>query len=298
MIMRVYKFLSTFFALSLLITFSLSVVAQDDGEIISPYFDFSYLKNSDDIRVLTARIYSADDLGIIPLPGLSVNFYTNMENPVLIGEAVTDEKGYAEFVLPSNLEIPVDEDGNWWFYGSFEGSENVEMSEGEVSVMDVNLSVELVEDEEGARVAILNAYTMADGGEVPVTDEDIYMFVPRMFSLLPIGEGYFEDGNTTIEFPEDIPGDAEGNLTVIIRFHDHWLFGNVERRVETQWGVPASHEVAGETRALWTEVAPTWMVITLTIMLIGVWGHYFFAIISLIRIKRSGKKHALEAGNK
>jgi hypothetical protein len=33
-----------------------------------------------------------------------------------------------------------------------------------------------------------------------------------------------------------------------------------------------------------------WMIITLSILLMGVWGHYFFAIISLIRIKIEAKR--------
>ena len=287
--MRIYRFAPMLFALSLFFAFSLNISAQEE-EVIYPYFDFTYLKNNEDQRVLTARIYSADDLGITPLAGLKINFYTNMEAPELIGEVLSDEKGYAEFIMDNNIEIPVDEDGNWWFYGEFEGNGSVEMTEGEVSVMDVNLTVELIDDGEGSKSAILKAYTMADGEEIPVTDEDVYLFVPTMFSLLQVSEGYFEEGVANIEFPDDVPGDEAGNLTVIARFHDHWLFGNVEKRVETRWGVPSSHDVAEETRALWTEVAPTWMIITLTIMLLGVWGHYIFAIISLVRIKRAGKR--------
>ena len=156
MIMRIYRFAPMLFALSLFFAFSLNISAQEE-EVIYPYFDFTYLKNNEDQRVLTARIFSADDLGITPLAGLKINFYTNIEVPELIGEALSDEKGYAEFILDNNIDIPVDEDGNWWFYGEFEGNGSVEMTEGEVSVMDVNLTMELIDGGVGSKSAILKA---------------------------------------------------------------------------------------------------------------------------------------------
>jgi hypothetical protein len=43
-------------------------------------------------------------------------------------------------------------------------------------------------------------------------------------------------------------------------------------------------------RELWTPIAPLWMIITLIIMLTGVWAHYIYAIIQLVLIKRSKNK--------
>jgi hypothetical protein len=82
----------------------------------------------------------------------------------------------------------------------------------------------------------------------------------------------------------------EGNLTIISKFEEHPVYGNVEVKAIKKWGVPASNSVPVAHRALWTKTAPRWMIITLSILLTGVWGHYLFAIISLIRIKRESKK--------
>lgn len=265
--------------------------AQDaeENEIQSPYMEFNYLKDTEGQRILDAKIFLAGELGLIPLKGLSVSFFTNMEEPELLGEVVTDEKGIARYIIPDGLQLHVDEDNNWWFYTEFEGNEKYEMTMEEISLIDVNLDMSLEEAEKG-KMIYLEAYTVQDGEKIPVSDEDIYIFVPTMFSLLPVAEGYFIDGKTEVEFPDDVPGDVEGNLTVIGRFNDHWQFANVEKRIETKWGVPSSHDVAESHRALWTQIAPRWMIVTLTIMLIGVWGHYLYAIISMIRIKRSQKK--------
>jgi len=287
-IMKLYKFV-----VSIILTFTcfLSIIAQDveEPEILSPYIEFKYLKNTEEQRILEAKIFLAGELGLIPIEGLPVKFYTNLEAPELLGDVLTDAKGIARYIIPGDHVLPLDEDNNWWFYAEFEGNEQYEMTMEELSIMDVNLNMRLDETED-SRMIYLEAYTIKDTAKVPVSDEDIYIFVPRMFSLLQVAEGYFIDGEAEVEFPDDVPGDQEGNLTVIGRFNDHWQFGNVEKRIETKWGVPASHDVAESHRALWTQIAPRWMIITLTIMLTGVWGHYLYAVISMIRIKRNEKK--------
>jgi hypothetical protein len=181
---------------------------------------------------------------------------------------------------------------SWWFYAEFEGNERISMVSAETTITDVNLDMTLNEDEDGSKSVTLNGYTYSDGEVINISGEEVYLFVPRMFSLLQVGSGILEDGTVTISFPDDIPGDADGNLAVIGRFHEHWQYGNVERRIISDWGVPASHEVAESYRALWTQIAPRWMIITLTILLLGVWGHYIFAIVSLVRIRRIAKRES------
>ncbi len=54
-----------------------------------------------------------------------------------------------------------------------------------------------------------------------------------MFSLLPIGEATLDEyGTASLEFPSDLPGDREGNLTIIARFEENPAFGNVEKKID------------------------------------------------------------------
>jgi len=265
-------------------------------EIISPFMDLKYLKDTDDQKILNARLYFYNDIGEVALPGITVKFYTSMEDPVLLGEAVTDDSGFAGFAIPGDANLPVNEEGMWWFYAESDGTDKVEMTMAEATVMDVNLSLEVSESEDEGRIVKIEAFRIEEGEKIPVAGEDIYLFVPRMFNLFLVAEGYLEDDGTIVfEFTEDIPGDAEGNLTILARFNDHWQFGNVEKRAVTSWGIPSSFDGAATHRALWTQVAPWWMIITLTILLAGVWGHYLFAIISIFRIWKEGKKLKKEA---
>jgi hypothetical protein len=144
------------------------------------------------------------------------------------------------------------------------------------------------------KTVTVTAQTLDNGKEVPVSGETVSVFVPRMFSNLVIGELTLDDaGTASLEFPSDLPGGKDGNLTIVAAFIDNSTYGNVEKRETIHWGVatdylPTSH------RALWTQRAPRWMIYTLSVLLAGVWGHYIFAIISLIRIRIEAKRKAKE----
>ena len=261
---------------------------------IEPYMEFSYWKNTHNVKLLKVKMSYFTEILQKPLEGLSIQFFSGEEENILLGESKTDKKGLAMFTINSNTTIPANEEGIMYFRAEYQGEENIFPASEEVYAKDVKLDMDLIQHE-GIRMIKLNATTMTEGEMVPVTDEDVYVYVPRMFSDLVVGEGYFEaDGTTEIEFPSDIPGDSLGNIVVVARFNDHYLYGNVEKRENVPWGVPSYHEGPGDVRTLWTQVAPKWMIITLSIMLAGVWGHYVYAIVSIIRIRKNGKNEKNE----
>jgi hypothetical protein len=163
----------------------------------------------------------------------------------------------------------------------------------ESTFKDVVLNMTLTEVD-SIKTVTVTAQTLDNGKEVPVSGETVSVFVPRMFSNLVIGELTLDDaGTASLEFPSDLPGGKDGNLTIVAAFIDNSTYGNVEKRETIHWGVatdylPTSH------RALWTQRAPRWMIYTLSVLLAGVWGHYIFAIISLIRIRIEAKRKAKE----
>jgi len=156
---------------------------------------------------------------------------------------------------------------------------------------DLVLNMSLTEVD-SIKTVTVTATTTEDGKEVPVAGETVSVFVPRMFSNLMIGDITLDDtGTGTLEFPSDLPGGKEGNLTIVAAFIDNATYGNVEKRQEIHWGIPTDY-LPTSHRALWTTRAPRWMIYTLSVLLAGVWGHYFYAILSLIRISRDAKKNA------
>ncbi|MDF1559552.1 MAG: hypothetical protein P1P83_05025 [Bacteroidales bacterium] len=279
------KYVSLFILVLLGPGSNLSATAVQDSKI-NPYMLFTYLKDTDSRQILQVKMTNITQVGEVPLPGLNIGFYNN---EALLGEAITDTEGNASCTIGSSLPLFASEDGSWPFSAIFEGDSLTEETYSELSIYDVDIQM-MLSEEEGERFVTLHATTLTSDGRVPVTGEEIGVYVPRMFSLLPVSIGMLdENGAFRIKFPDDMPGDSLGNLTVIGRFNDHYLFGNVERREEVRWGTEAEI-TAPVYRSLWSTLAPKWMIISLTIMLLGVWGHYTYVIINLFRIRKEGLK--------
>jgi hypothetical protein len=280
------KYVSLFILILLCPGSSLSATAVQDSKI-NPYMLFTYLKDTDSQQILHVKMTKITQVGEVPLPGLNIRFYNN---ETLLGEATTDTQGNASYTIGNSLPLFASEDGSWPFSATFDGDSLTEETYSELSINDVDIEMQVIE-EEGERIVTLHATTLTADGRVPVTEEEIGVYVPRMFSLLPVSIGMLdENGTFTIKFPDDIPGDSLGNLTVIGMFNDHYSFGNVERREDVRWGTEAVM-AAPAYRSLWSTLAPKWMIISLAVMLLGVWGHYTYVIINLFRIRKEGLKN-------
>lgn len=266
--------------------------AENGKEPIEPVMELAFLKATDGKIHLTATLVNYVDRNPIPLPGLEVIFKAGYDPEIELGRSITEDKGKALLVLEEDPALPGFEEGEVVYRSEFEGTDDIISAEAEVSVTPVTLEMKFSMVDSVGYVK-LKAYTMDGGEKVPVADEDVYVYVKRMFSDLPIGEDFLdENGEFEVEVPGDLPGNAVGDIEIIGRFNDHYMFGTVEKRETVRWGVPTQHKVPAAQRTLWTQIAPLWMIITLTIMLGGVWGHYTFVIISLFRIKRENRKAA------
>ncbi len=277
--------------LSALFFTTLCGLAQEK-EKITPTVTLQYLKNSEDQRILHAVLTYSKDRMEIPLQGFGISFFKGTGKE-LVTSVVTDSKGIATVEIGKDQKLASDSKGMWTFSSEFKGNDTIDACTAEVTVKDVILEVSLTGD--SIRTVTLRAFSLENGKEVPAKGEVVKVGVPRMFSQLPIGEVTLDDsGSGSLEFPSDLPGDKDGNLTIIAKFEENPTFGNVEKINIVKWGIPSDYTKPTVHRALWTKVAPRWMIITLTILLSGVWGHYLYAVISLVRIRIDARKKEKE----
>jgi hypothetical protein len=261
---------------------------------ISPYISLQYFKDTDNNTFLKTTLTYSKNRMELPLPGAKVLFYSGKRN---LGEITTDTKGIAFYSLKDKSDFSPDEKGLWPFSIVFEGNDSIGNGTAELLIRNASLTMELTEID-SIKTILLKAEKSENGKMIPVTGEALTVYVPRMFSFLPIGEATFdEEGNASLEFPADLPGDKEGKITLIARFEEHPEYGNIESKLTQNWGVPAASPSQVVHRALWTKTAPRWMIYSLSILLAGVWGHYLFAIISLVRIRKDAKRKEKEEDN-
>lgn len=266
---------------------------EEEVEKLDPNLQFSYYKYTDNSKALKAKLMARNDAGWYPIVNFIVQFYSVTDtSEVLLADVSTDKEGIAKLIIHQDYKLPMDTAGVFKFFARTSETELYESAEEEIEKKDLFLSIELDEIDSVRTIIISAARKKSDGTEVNITEEDINIYVPRMFSDLKMAEGYIEDGAVEIEFLASIPGDSLGNITLIARIEDHDDYGTVEAKVMSNWAIPAQfhlreHTTTGE---LWTPIAPLWMIITLILMLAGVWGHYIYALVQLVLIKKEIKK--------
>ncbi len=240
---------------------------------------------------IKATLSSMGDAGRVFLKEMKVTFMGGENQDVHFGESVTNDKGIASFTVPKDKLPPKDSAGTFTYGAAFDGNDKYESISDNVIVKDLIIEVTATE-EDSVKTVTAKVYELNEKGEqIPVTGTDLFFYVPRMFSYMKVGEGTLDStGMVSAEFPSTLPADSTGNLDIIARIEDHEVYGNVEGSTTVKWGVPTQLIVKGSYRALWSQVAPTWMVITLIILLLGVWGHYAYAVVQIIRIKKEARK--------
>jgi hypothetical protein len=274
--------------------------AQDKTDTAGPsktLMVFTCTSNSTDSIVLKSQISVRHDDWNTNLMNALVRFTASgKDSSQVIGQAKTGTDGSAIIKVPSKGPYFRNEEGLITFKAEYEGDTKYDASEGEFALKPGKLSISFYEEDSVKYIKVTALQIEADGKELPLGNQPVVVYVPRMLSLLKIAEITLDSlGEGTAEFPSDIIGDSLGNLTVVAQIEENDLYGNVMAEARINWGLP-KHLLSAErpTRELWTPVAPLWMIITLIIMLVGVWGHYAYTIIQLVMIRRIASKQKKE----
>jgi hypothetical protein len=132
----------------------------------------------------------------------------------------------------------------------------------------------------------------AEGKVVPAAEVEMNVYAKKSYGLLPLGDPQTtdENGEISVEFPNDLPGDAQGVITVVARFEENEELGTMETSKPVKWGVPVQVQGDFNQRALWASGgnAPLPLVIAVTCMVAGVWAVIIYIIVLLFQIKKSG----------
>ena len=279
--------ISTLFVL-LLVTWvtSLAGLASQDESKVYPDFSFNCTQDNQEF-ILKARLSYWTGERDVFINGAMVVFYTMAgEDPRQLEVVSTDMNGEAIFRINKGSEKLISVDDMYSFRALFMGSRQYEMSEDMVEVKPLSLHLDFIEID-SIKTIVAEAYeTDQEGNRVPIEETDVYFYAARSFSLLPVGEEWFEGGRVQVDFPTTLPGDSIGNLTIIARIVDHDLYGNVEAIALKNWGLARLPVVVEKRRGLGDTDAPLWMVYTLIVLLSVVWFHYLYVFYVMIKIKR------------
>lgn len=298
----IYKtfFLASFFIALFSSNNCFSQEDQEDFDIkkYKTVYKFNTVKQADNTRLLEVSLIvqnKKDRKDKIPVFEADINFLNVLnEEEVLLGTAKTSEEGIAQFIVPASQKYMLDEEGYINIVARFEGTDGLAGKEKDIAVKDLNMELELAEID-SVKTVLVKAFTIDSlSTKNPLEEADMIVAVKGMLSNMIIEEGEIEEGKFEYEFPTDIPGDENGALVVVVKIDDHDDYGTVIQEKFVNWGTHKVDKIVKVKNTLWSESAPLWMYIVLTILLGGVWINYIYMIINLFKIKKEGQQLEIE----
>lgn len=251
--------------------------------------NFTCTSISNDTILLKSQISVRREDGNTNLMNALVKFSAgDKDSSRIIGQVKTGTDGIASLKIPAKKMYFRNAEGKIAFKAVYLGEAKYEPSEGESAIKPGKLTVSFYEKDSVKYVKVKALQFETDGKENSLGSQTVLVYVPRMLSLLKVAEITLDSlGEGTAAFPMDIIGDSVGNLTVIAQIEENDIYGNIKAESKINWGLPKRLiNPERPSRELWTPIAPLWMIITLIIMLTGVWGHYVYTMVQLFMIKK------------
>lgn len=271
--------------LSLLL--SLAAFAQEEAtaEAVSPLIEFSSIQKSDGTITLTASVKAKIKGSLTKLAEMPLSFLSVTDSAeTTLGQTMTSGNGTGSVNFASD-KAAADREGKLHFKVMVAGNPQVEAGEEVLEIKKAKLTLEPFIEDSVTNVR-LKLSDLSTGTAAPLPETGLNLYVKRTFSNLKVGEGTTdENGEAVVEVPVKLPGDAKGNLHLIARLDENETYGTVEASVSQAWGVPVSDEVKELPRALWSTHPPIWMLITFSVLMTAVWGHYIVIIFELFRLR-------------
>jgi hypothetical protein len=261
-------------------------VAKEESSLIAPSLEFISVQkgdNSVDLKVaMQAKVKNSSlKLSLLKVSLLQITDTAEKE----LGFVITNGQGKAVFNIKADA-LAADKEGKLHFKASFAGNKAMDPAEEEVTFKRARLEITPVKEDSLLTVQV-KLIDVGTGTEIPVKETVLGIFVKRLFNPLKVGEGTTDEaGEATIEVPNNLPGDAKGNITLLAKLDENETYGNLETSVVQPWGTPVSDKISDLPRALWSTHPPLWMLITFIILVGTVWGHYIVIIYELFRLRK------------
>lgn len=254
-----------------------------------------YVKIGSDQRLLKVEAKAKIDNRYQGVEGMSINLYLEEpEGSTLLGNVITDSRGKGALQIPSSFAGQLKELVDFTFVARAEDNSDYSAKDKELLIREAFLDVDFIIRDSVKIIRAVVREKDSSGLVLPTEAVEIKFLVERPFSRLPIGGAYNmidKEGTATIEFPNDLPGDSMGHITVIVKIEDSDLYGNIEKSGDVIWGVPTVFNDATVNRTLWSAGAnaPYPLLVLVNSLIVAVWGIMLFILIRIFQIKTVDK---------
>ena len=248
-----------------------------------------------DQQQLTVRVLTKKDRRYRPAAGLEVYLYLEDASPAnLLGTVKTSAKGTGTYTFTTEQFARVQGLPQVKYLALVNENDSLQGRTRAITIKDVQLEMQFAIGEDSTKQIFARVWeTDSAGNMVPQKKVKIKFLVDRPLSPLPVGDEYYTtdaQGRATAVFPDDLPGDANGNVKIMVRIAEHDDYGTVEVSAIKPWGIPTIIDDATTKRSLWASGAnaPIPLLIFINSLILSAWGIIFYIIYEVFRIKKLG----------
>jgi hypothetical protein len=264
-----------------------------------PTIDIAYFVADDKVPyvVITAKVKV--DRKFTPIEKLDLKVFMDKDSEgnklADLGNFKTNDRGKVLVIIPGNIKNVWDAAESHTFFVSTKENKNYNAADANLTVSRAKIAIDTADDK-NIKVVVTQ---LKNKEWIPVKGVEVKVGIQRLDSYLPVGDDptYTTDslGTATAEFKKlKIPGDMNGNITLVARIEDNDQFGNINISKQVPWGSKFVYQSTYNERALWSRRTrtPIWLLIMAYSVVIAVWGTLIYLIGMIIRIKKLGKDGA------
>jgi hypothetical protein len=255
-------------------------------------------------RLLSVRVLAKPEKRYLPAAGVEVFLYVSeISETNMLGTIITSDDGMGTYTLNQKQYEIAEGKKISQYFAVVNESETLRRKAAEITIKDVNMEVRYFGDSIWQKQIYVHVSEMdSTGNDIPQKKVSINILVDRPLSPLPISDVFSTaddegnlstdaEGNIHLNFPDDLPGDEEGNIKILIKIVEDDDYGTVEVADIKQWGVPTIINDLTLKRSLWASSAnaPISLLIFINVLIAGVWGTIFYIVFKIFHIRKIGK---------
>lgn len=253
----------------------------------------SYYLNNNKVPYLVVKAKAKLKGKFRPVSGARFILYLDSDSiSSLLNTVTTNDNGEALAVIPVLLKDQWISTKNHSFHAVFEGNKQYGSAKADLTVSRSKIAIDTAEDKK----IIVTVFEWKDSSWIPVKGVDIAIAIKRMDAYLNVNEtsSFTTDstGKVSADFKRDsLPGDKDGNITIVAKVDDNDRFGNLYTEKKVPWGVKFTPINVFNRRTLFAtrNKAPVWLLLMAYSIVISVWVILIYLVATLFKIKRLGK---------
>ena len=252
---------------------------------------------------LSIRVLTKNGRRYRPAQGVEIKLYISKISPeYLLGTVVSATDGTNTYTFTKEQNEIAENSKITTYYGVVHENDSIKSKEVDITIKDVNLEVVYFGDSIWQKQIYVHVTeTDSMGNNNPQKNVRVKILVDRPLSPLPIKDVFSTpdddgdlstdaEGNIYMNFPDDLPGDEDGNLKILLKIVEDDDYGTVEVADIKQWGVPTNINDLTLRRSLWASGAnaPIPLLIFVISLIVAVWGIIFYIVFKIFHIRKLG----------